>query len=157
MSINNERESIPRTGATVERFIFPEMPMTYQEMLMLVPADILKPDHPKHKKVVGLIQVMARHLEDARMVSTIPVKEYARGYSPKQSQSQTQFRIAGIQRQMSAVRFRLDIHDYRGNLERIILQDRLYELYYQAKEIDPEGTARFERMIDKRMRKARRV
>lgn len=156
MSISNEGSASPRTSATVERLIFPTMPLTYQEMLMLVPADILKPDHPKHKKVVGLIQVMARHLEDARMVSTIPAKEYARGYSPKHSQAQTHFRITGIQRQMSAVRFRLDIHDYRGSLEKAILQDRLYELYYQAKEIDPEGTARFERMIDKRMRKARR-
>lgn len=155
MSTSNERERIPRTGATVERFIFPEMPLTYQEMLMLVPADILNPDHPKHKKVVGLIQAMARQLEDARMVSTIPAKEYARGYSPKQSQSQTRFRIAGIQQQMSAVRFRLDIHDYRGGLERSILEDRLYELYHQAKILDPGGTARFERMIDKRMRKAR--
>ena len=126
MITNNEERRIFRTGLMVERAIFPEMPLTYHEMLMLVPADILKLDHPKHKKVVGLIQAMVA------------------------------FRITGIQQQMSAVRFRLDIHDYRGNLEKDILQDRLYELYYQAKEIDPEGTARFERMIDKRMRKVRK-
>ena len=156
MSTNSERERIPRIGATVERFIFPEMPLTYQEMLMLVPADILKPKHPKHKKVVGLIQAMARHLEDARIVSKMPASQYSKGFSKEKEPAKVAFRITGIQQQMSAVRFRLDIHDYRGSLEKSILEDRLYRLYYQAKEIDPEGTARFERMIDKRMRKARR-
>ena len=156
MITNNEERRIFRTGLMVERAIFPEMPLTYQEMLMLVPADILKPDHPKHKKVVGLIQVMARHLEDARMVSKMPASQYSKGFSKEEKPAKVAFRITGIQQQMSAVRFRLDIHDYRGNLEKDILQDRLYELYYQAKEIDPEGTARFERMIDKRMRKVRK-
>ncbi len=156
MIANNEERRIFRTGLMVERAIFPEMPLTYQEMLMLVPADILKPDHPKHKKVVGLIQVMARHLEDARMVSKMPASQYTKGFSKEEEPAKVAFRITGIQQQMSAVRFRLDIHDYRGSLEKAILQDRLYELYYQAKEIDPEGTARFERMIDKRMRKARK-
>jgi len=157
MATINEERRIFRMGGTAERAIFPEMPMTYQEMLMLVPIDILKPKHPKHKKVVGLIQAMSRHLEDARMVSKMPVSQYSKGFSKEEEPAKVAFRITGIQQQMSAVRFRLDIHDYRGNLEKDILQDRLYELYYQAKEIDPEGTARFERMIDKRMRKARRV
>lgn len=156
MLISNEGIASPGTSATAERLIFPEMPLTYQEMLMLVPADILKPDHPKHKKVVGLIQAMARHLEGARMFSKMPASQYSKGFSKEEEPAKVAFRITGIQQQMSAVRFRLDIHDYRGNLEKDILQDRLYELYYQAKEIDPEGTARFERMIDKRMRKARR-
>lgn len=157
MATSNEERSIFRTGLTAERAMFPEMPMTYLEMLSLVPIDILKPNHPKHKKVVGLIQAMARHLEDARMVSKMSASQYSKGFSKEEEPAKVAFRITGIQQQMSAVRFRLDIHDYRGNLERDILQDRLYELYYQAKEIDPEGTARFERMIDKRMRKARRV
>ena len=73
MIANNEERRIFRTGLMVERAIFPEMPLTYQEMLMLVPADILKPDHPKHKKVVGLIQVMARHLEDGFQNAGEPV------------------------------------------------------------------------------------
>ena len=47
MSTNSERERIPRIGATVERFIFPEMPLTYQEMLMLVPADIFETETPE--------------------------------------------------------------------------------------------------------------
>ena len=156
MLISNEGSASPGTSTTAERLIFPEMPLTYQEMLMLVPADILKPDHPKHKKVVGLIQVMARNLEDARMVSKMPASQYTKGFSKEEEPAKVAFRITGIQQQMSAVRFRLDIHDYRGSLEKAILQDRLYELYYQAKEIDPEGTARFERMIDKRMRKVRK-
>lgn len=140
----------------LESVVIPNAPLTYEEMLFLVPADILKPDHPKHKKVVGLIQAMARHLEDARMVSKMPASQYSKGFSKEEEPAKVAFRITGIQQQMSAVRLRLDIHDYRGNLEKNILENRLYELYYQAKEIDPEGTARFERMIDKRMRKARR-
>lgn len=155
MVIRNEEKRIFRKGVTVERAVFPEMPMTYQEMLMLVPADILKPDHRKHKKVIGLIQAMARHLEDVRMVSKMPAGQYAKDFSKEEEPARVAFRITGIQQQMSAVRFRLDIHDYIGNLEKDILQSRLYELYYQAKEIDPEGTTRFERMVDKRMRKAR--
>ena len=66
-----------------------------------------------------------------------------------------QIRIRGIQEQMSAIRFRLDVSDYKNILEMQILKNKLSELYQVAKEVDPEGVARYERMIDKKMRRAR--
>lgn len=158
-----QREEQKMIVETAEKFLnppmenpaFPNLPLTYQEMLLVVPAKIMNPKHPKHKAVLGLLQNMARHLEDARTVSKIPAESYSRGFSPDEMPAQTSFRIRGIQQQMSAVRFRLDIHDCQGILEEKILQARLHELYEQAKVVDPQGTTRFERMIDKRMRKAR--
>ncbi len=137
-----------------------DRPMNYEELILtVVPEKIRNPAHPKHKALYGLLQEMTRRLEDARMVSTIPADRYT-AVSPGNilqnvSDVEKHFRITGIQRQMSAIRFRLDIHDYSGGLEREILRNRLYSLYDQARIIDPDGVGRFERMMDKKMRKAR--
>lgn len=154
MMESNEKYSL-NAVMDAKRLIFPELPLAYQEMLMLVPVEIRSQDHPKHKAVYGLMQAMARHLAEAREVSTIPADQYLIGYEKEQSEVQTCFRIRGIQQEMSAVRFRLDIHDYRGELERLILENRLLELYNQARILDPQGVSRFEHMIDKKMKKVR--
>ena len=100
-------------------------------------------------------QCMARQLEDARRVSTIQPSQYLRGYERGQSDVQTQFRIRGIQQEMAAVKFRLEINDFRGPAEEEILKNRMLELYELAKRLDPSGVGRFEHRIDKRMKKVR--
>lgn len=126
-------------------------PMTYQEMALLVPRDMWLPKHPKHRAVFGLLQNMTRFLEESRMIS----KQEVDRYKNLPEEVPQQIRIRGIQEQMSAIRFRLDCSDYENVLEMEILKNRLYELYQVAKEVDPEGTTRYERHIDKQMRKAR--
>lgn len=123
-------------------------PLSYPELIRLIPEGV---DGMARLQLSGLMQSMTKFLEDTRTVSKYPADMYGTKGKPMP----IGYRIRGIQEQMSAVRFRLDIHDYSGVLEQRILKDRLYELYHQAKEIDPEGTARFERMVDKKMRKAR--
>lgn len=135
----------------VASYTNPNAPMTYHEMILLVPRDILFPKHPKHKAVFGLLQNMARFLEDSRIISRQPVDRYKN----LPDEVPQQIRIRGIQEQMSAIRFRLDVRDYKNILEMEILKNRLYELYRVAKEVDPEGVARYERMIDKKMRRAK--
>lgn len=49
----------------------------------------------------------------------------------------------------------MEINDYRGAVEKVILENRMLELYELAKQLDPTGVERFERMIDKRMKKVR--
>lgn len=154
MIASNERA--PSVAIDVEHIVFPNLPLTYEEMQLLVPEEIRSPEDKRHRAVYGLIQTMARHLEDTRMVSTIQPSQYLRGYKEEQSQIQTQFRIRGIQQEMSAVRFRLENNDCRGPAEKAILENRMLELYELAKKLDPSGVKRFERMIDKRMRKERR-
>lgn len=139
---------------SADRMVF-NLPLTYEEMILLVPAEIRNPEDKRHRAVFGLIQCIARQLEDARRVSEIPPRQYLRGYKEDQPEVQTQFRIRGIQQEMSAVKFRLEINDCRGPAERVILESRMSELYELAKELDPSGIARFERMVDKRMKKAR--
>lgn len=135
----------------VASYTNPNAPMTYHEMVLLVPKDIWYPRHPKHKAVFGLLRRMDRFLEESRIISMQPVdlNKNLPDEVPKP------IRIRGIQEQMSAVRFRLDIRDYQNVLEMEILKNRLYELYRVAKEVGPEGVARYERMIDKKMRRAR--
>ena len=116
----------------VASYTNPNAPMTYQEMALLVPHDMWLPKHPKHRAVFGLLQNMTRFLEEPQ-----------------------QIRMRRIHEQKSAIRFRLDCSDYENVLEIEILKNRLHGLYQVAKEIDPEGTARYERHIDKQMRKAR--
>ena len=59
-----------------------------------------------------------------------------------------------IQEQMNAVRYRLEYTDYRTTAEAKILKHRLHELYQAAKTMDPDGVRRYERMIDKKRKKA---
>ena len=92
---------------SADRMVFPNLPLTYEEMILLVPAEIRNPEDKRHRAVYGLIQCMARQLEDARRVSTIQPSQYLRGYKRGQSDVQTQFRIRGIQQEMAAVKFRL--------------------------------------------------
>lgn len=140
---------------SADRMVFPNLPLTYEEMILLVPAEIRNPEDKRHRAVYGLIQCMARQLEDARRVSTIQPSQYLRGYERGQSDVQTQFRIRGIQQEMAAVKFRLEINDFRGPAEEEILKNRMLELYELAKRLDPSGVGRFEHRIDKRMKKVR--
>ena len=94
---------------------------------------------------------MTRFLEESRMIS----KQEVDRYKNLPAEVPQQIRIRGIQEQMSAIRFRLDVSDYKNILEMQILKNKLFELYQVAKEVDPEGVARYERMIDKKMRRAR--
>lgn len=135
----------------VASYTNPNAPMTYQEMALLVPRDMWLPKHPKHRAVFGLLQNMTRFLEESRIIS----KQAVDRYKNLPAEVPQQIRIRGIQEQMSAIRFRLDCSDYENVLEMEILKNRLYELYQVAKEVDPEGTTRYERHIDKQMRKAR--
>ena len=98
-----------------------------------------------------MLQNMTRFLEESRIIS----KQAVDRYKNLPAEVPQQIRIRGIQEQMSAIRFRLDCSDYENVLEMEILKNRLYELYQVAKEVDPEGTTRYERHIDKQMRKAR--
>lgn len=150
---SNER--VPSVAVDAEHMVFPNLPLTYEEMQLLVPVENRNREHEKHRAVYGLIQAMARHLEDARRVSTILPSQYLREYREGEPEAQTQFRIRGIQQEMSAVRFRLEINDYRGAVEKVILENRMLELYELAKKLDPEGVGRFERIIDKRVKKVR--
>lgn len=134
--------------------VYPALPMTYEELLLLVPPGVQHPDDKRHKAVYGLIQAVARQLEDARRVSKISPSQYLTRYQEGEDQVQIQFRITGIQQEMGAINFRLGIRDYLGTVEKVILENRMLELYEMAKNIDPAGVSRYERMIDKRMRKA---
>lgn len=155
----NSKEQRQRETELVEKMQNPPVasytnqnaPMTYQEMALLVPRDMWLPKHPKHRAVFGLLQNMTRFLEESRIIS----KQAVDRYKNLPAEVPQQIRIRGIQEQMSAIRFRLDCSDYENVLEMEILKNRLYELYQVAKEVDPEGTTRYERHIDKQMRKAR--
>lgn len=155
----NSKEQRQREAELVEKmqnppvasYTNPNAPMTYQEMALLVPRDMWLPKHPKHRAVFGLLQNMTRFLEESRIIS----KQAVDRYKNLPAEVPQQIRIRGIQEQMSAIRFRLDCLDYENVLEMEILKNRLHGLYQVAKEIDPEGTARYERHIDKQMRKAR--
>lgn len=103
------------------------------------------------KRLHSLFQRMDEFLELSRRISREPADAYKR----IPAHVSTQIRVGKIQEQMRAIRFRLEIRDYSCKAEMQILKDRLYQLYGEAKVIDPEGTARYERMIDKQMRRAR--
>ena len=105
----------------------------------------------KTKALHRLFVKMDEFLEDSRRISREPADAYKR----IPAHVSTQIRVGKIQEQMRAIRFRLEIRDYSCKAEMQILKDRLYQLYGEAKVIDPEGTARYERMIDKQMRRAR--
>lgn len=155
----SEEEQRQREAELVEKmqnppvasYTNPNAPMTYQEMALLVPHDMWLPKHPKHRAVFGLLQNMTRFLEESRMIS----KQEVDRYKNLPEEVPQQIRIRGIQEQMSAIRFRLDVNDYKNILEMQILKNKLFELYQVTKEVDPEGVARYERMIDKKMRRAR--
>lgn len=141
--------------SSADHMVFPNLPLTYEEMILLVPAEIRNPKDKRHRAVYGLLQAMARHLEEARIVSTIPPDQYLRGYREEENMAQTHFRIMGLQQEMQAIKFRLEINDYRGPAEEEILKNRMLELYELAKKLDPSGVGRFEHMVDKKMKKAR--
>lgn len=132
----------------VESYTNPNAPLTFAEMKLFVPVEIWNPKHPKHYAVFQLLRNMERFLEKSRAISKRPADVY-KYYSGKEIQ------IRCIQEQMAAIRFRLDSCDYENILEMEILKDRLFTLYHTAKKIDPDGVARYERHIDKQMRKAR--
>lgn len=153
MIAQNEREPAVVMGA--ERMVYLNLPLSYEEMILLVPAEIRNPEDKRHRAVYGLLQAMARSLEDARRVSEMPPSQYLKYYRKNEPQAQTQFRISGIQQEMAAVKFRLELNDYRGPVEEAILKNRILELYELAKKLDPSGVGRFEHRIDKRMKKVR--
>lgn len=140
----SERELHP----PVASYTNPNAPLTFAEMKLFVPVEIWNPLHPKHYAVFQLLRNMERFLEESRAISKRPADVY-KYYSGKEIQ------IRCIQEQMAAIRFRLDSCDYENILEMEILKDRLFTLYHTAKKIDPDGVARYERHIDKQMRKAR--
>lgn len=153
MIASNERA--PVAVIDVEHMVFSNLPLTYEEMLLLVPEEIRNPDDKRHRAVYGLIQTMARQLEEARKISKMPPSQYLRFFRKNEPQAQTQLRISGIQQEMAAVKFRLEINDYRGPAEEAILEEQMQELYKAAKQVDPTGIKQFEHRIDKRMRKVR--
>ena len=153
MIASNERAPVAVIDA--EHMVFMNLPLTYEEMLLLVPAEIRNPEDKRHKAVYGLIQTMARQLEEARRVSEMPPSQYLRFFRKNEPPAQTQLRISGIQQEMAAVKFRLEINDCRGPAEEAILKDRMQELYEVAKKVDPTGIKRFEHRIDKRMKRVR--
>lgn len=153
MIAQNERE--PVVVMNVEHMVYPNLPLSYEEMILLVPAEIRNSEDKRHRAVYGLLQAMARSLEDARRVSEMPPSQYLKYYRKNEPQAQTQFRISGIQQEMAAVKFRLELNDYRGPAEEAILKNRMLELYELAKKLDPSGVGRFEHRIDKRMKKVR--
>ena len=129
-------------------------PMTAEEMTVcMIPREW-------YKDKVGLMAIqqfqelfkrMDEFLEISRKIS----KEAVDSHRRLPSNVPDEFRVRRIQEQMRAIRFRLDIRDYNSKAEMEILKDRLYQLYQEAKVVDPEGTARYERMIDKQMRRAK--
>ena len=133
---------------------YPHVPMTYEEMAAMLPDEFREGTVPKWRSYVinRILPKVDLNLFYARQSSYMPIKQS--DYTAKYDFGPLP--VERIQRQMSAIRFRLDIHDYSGTLEKIALTAKLYELYKEAREIDPEGTARFERMIDKRMKKGER-
>lgn len=134
--------------------VYPHAAMTYEEMMDMLPEEFAQGNVPKWKNRFAkkVILKMDMQLWQARQSSYMPISQsdypvkYDFGPLP----------VERIQRQMSAIRFRLAIHDYSGTLEKTALVGKLYELYKEAREIDPEGTAKFEQMVDKRMRKGER-
>lgn len=138
----------------VNHSIFPGAPLTFDEMASLIPESVRESGGRQAYFLAALLRKMETHLEDARMVSRMPVRES--GYSARPDVG-IPIRIRRVQEQMAAIRFRLDIHDYAGEAEKAILVARLYEAYDEAKRIDPDGVARFERMIDKKMQKRRKT
>ena len=52
---------------SADRMVF-NLPLTYEEMMLLVPAELRNPEDKRHRAVFGLIQCIARQLEDARRV-----------------------------------------------------------------------------------------
>lgn len=153
MKHRNEGGGLNITSA--DRMMFLNLPLTYKEMICLVPAEIRNPEYKRHRAVYGLIHAMARKLELARMISTIYIMSYLEGYRKEQSDVQTHFRVMGIEREWEAVKFRLEINDFRGPLEEAILKKRMEELYELVKRLDPSEVGRFEHRIDKKIRKVR--
>ena len=126
-------------------------PMTFEELLYYMsPVNNMKPTDPAFYGFTKMFAQMDRHLEESRKYSKQAVDKYAvmPDFVPQE------IKVRGIQEQMAAIRFRLDVHDYSGTLEFAILKSNLFALYQEAKKIDPEGVSRYERMIDKKMRKA---
>lgn len=146
--------------------IFTLAPLTYQEMSALVPLKMLTEGNIKKEiRLAILFKEMEQDLERSRAISREPVEEVqddgdTRGLTLRALKMLTEdsikIRIRKIQERMSAIRFRLAIHDYAGELERVILVERLNELYRQAKGIDPDGVNRFEQYIDKKVSKMQR-
>ena len=132
----------------------PLAPMTFEELLYYMsPVKNMKPSDPGMYKFFNLFARMSKHLEEARKYS----KQAVDKYTVMPDSVPQAIKVRGIQEQMSAIRFRLDIYDYSGALEFAILKSNLFALYQEAKKIDPEGVSRYERMIDKKMRKAERA
>lgn len=123
---------------------YPHAPMTYEEMTAMLPDEFREGTVPKWRSYVinRILSKVDLNLFYARQSSYMPIRQS--DYTAKYDFGPLP--VERIQRQMSAIRFRLDIHDYSGTLEKIALTAKLYELYKEAREIDPEGTARFERM-----------
>ena len=152
------KPTMPPMTARVPDYKNINAPMSVEEMkVCMVPVEwrvrdiVLNGLWSKTKKLHSLFQSMDEFLEISRKISREPADAYKR----IPAHVSTQIRVGKIQEQMRAIRFRLEIRDYSNLVEMQILKDRLYQLYGEAKVIDPEGTARYERMIDKQMRRAR--
>lgn len=134
--------------------VYPLMPLSVEEMEVFLTPEILPGGTARGRKVtMSLFMAMDVLLTDSRKYSKQPANKYSsmRDFVPKE------VKVRGIQEQMQAIRFRLDINDYKGVLEREILKERLFELYREAKKVDPEGVQRYEYMLDKKIRKAARA
>ena len=56
---------------SADRMVFPNLPLTYEEMILLVPAEIRNPEDKRHRAVYGLIQCMARQSSPASISADI--------------------------------------------------------------------------------------
>lgn len=130
----------------------PSAPMSYEELrAFMIPASVVKQDKRKVVFLERLFRNMDLFLRESRRYSYEP----ADAYKQIPVNLPVELKIQKIQEQMRAIRFRLDVRDYNHAAERVLLNNRLFELYAEAKAVDPEGTARYERMLDKKMRRAR--
>ena len=138
----------------IQDYINPDSPLSFQEMVaIMVPEQVKYDKFPLHNQIIGLIAGMEQFIRDTRKYSVLPADRFDR-MSAAPSGITTEHKIRMIQEQMNVVRYRLEYTDYRTTAEAKILKHRLHELYQAAKTMDPDGVKRYERMIDKRMKKA---
>ena len=133
--------------------MYPDSPLTYQEMMSLIPEEVKQKDHPHGFQIVATIRAVDMQLTQCRILSKKPVNESE--YHVDCSAIPKMIRVQRIQDQMRAIRFRLRFRDYAGDLERVILEDRLKALYAHAKSINPDMVAKFEHSVDKKISKGK--
>lgn len=152
-AVNNE-EFLMNMKPKIPDYINPGSPLSFQEMVsIMVPDEVKNEKFPLHYQIIGLIAGMEQFIRDTRKYSAFSADRFSRMSAAPEGIT-TEYKIRMIQEQMNAVRYRLEYTDYRTTAEAKILKHRLHELYQAAKTMDPDGVRRYERMIDKKRKKA---